>query len=295
MKEILHKALIDILCIDETKLNETFPDAQFIIENYQFTPFRRDRNNKGGGKMVFIRKELLAKSLEDFETKSTETILIELLISKKRWCNIFIYRPPKYDKKVSFQELSKTISQAINKYDNILGDLNIDVSGSKGLNDNHISELNDTFNLINLVKASTCFKTTRGALLDVLLTNQPNSLPKTGICETRLSDCHKMVFTIFRSTFIRLPPKIIKYRNYKGFNENIFCHELDQTLLKSEIYKSKDPYSKLTEIFLEILQKHAPFKSQQVRGKHVPFMNKELSRIIMNKSRLRNKYLKWPS
>ena len=105
LKEILHKALIDILCIDETKLDETFPDAQFIIENYQFTPFRRDRNNKGDGKMVFIRKELLAKRLEDFETKSTETILIELLISKKRWCNIFIYRPPKYDKKVSFQEL----------------------------------------------------------------------------------------------------------------------------------------------------------------------------------------------
>ena len=59
LKEILHKALIDILCIDETKLDETF--AQFIIENFQFTPFRRDRNNKGGGKMVLIRKELLLK------------------------------------------------------------------------------------------------------------------------------------------------------------------------------------------------------------------------------------------
>ena len=113
LKEILHKAPIDILCIDETKLDETFPDAQFMIENYQFPPFRRDRNNKGGGKMVLIRKELLAKRLEDFETKSTETICIELLISKKKWCIIFTYRPPKYDK-VFFQELPKTVSQAIN-------------------------------------------------------------------------------------------------------------------------------------------------------------------------------------
>ena len=70
LKEILQKAPIDILCIDETKLNETFPDAQFMIKSYQFPTFRRDRNNKGGGKMVFIRKELLAKRLEDFETKS---------------------------------------------------------------------------------------------------------------------------------------------------------------------------------------------------------------------------------
>ena len=67
--------------------------------------------------------------------------------------------------------------------------------------------------------------------------------------ETGLSDRHKMVFTIFRSIFIRLLPKIIKYINYKGFNENIFCHEIVKTLLKGEIYKSEDPYSKLTEIF----------------------------------------------
>ena len=199
MKEISHKAPIDILCIDEIKNDETFPDAQFMIENYQFPPFRRDRNNKGGGEMVFIRKELLAKRLEDFETKLTETICIELVISKKKWCIIFTYRSPKYDK-VFFQELSKTISQAINKYDNILvaGVLNIDVSGSKGLNDNHFSELTDTFNLTNLVKTSTCFKTTRGTLLDVLPPNKPNSLEKTGICEMGLSDCHKMIFTIFQ-------------------------------------------------------------------------------------------------
>ena len=129
----------------------------------------------------------------------------------------------------------------------------------------------------------------------MLLTNQPNSLQKTGVCETGLSDCHKMVFPIFRSTSIRLPLKIIKYRNYEGFKENIFCHELDQTLLKGEIYKSEAPYSKLTEIFQEIIQKHLPLKSKQVRGNHAPFMNKELSKVIMNKSRLRNKYLKWPS
>ena len=86
--------------------------------------------------------------------------------------------PPKHDKKFFFQELSKTISQARNKYDNILiaGDLNIDVSGSKGPNYNHFSELTDIFNLTNLVKTSTCFKTTRGNLLDVLLTNKPYSL-----------------------------------------------------------------------------------------------------------------------
>ena len=113
--------------------------------------------------MVFIRKELLAKRLENFETKSTETICIELVIHKRKCCIVFTYRAPKYDKKVFFQEISKSISQAINRYDNILvaGDLNIDVSGCKGLIDSYFSELIDTFNPTNLVETPTRFKTTR--------------------------------------------------------------------------------------------------------------------------------------
>ena len=139
--------------------------------------------------MVFIGKELLAERIEDFETKSTETICIELLIAKRKWCIMFTYRPPKYDKKVFFQESSKAISQEINKY-NILvaGELKIDVSGSKRLNNNRFSELTDTSNLRNLVNTPACFKTTRGTLLDVLLRNKPNSLQKTCVCETGLSD-----------------------------------------------------------------------------------------------------------
>ena len=52
--------------------------------------------------MAFIRKELLAKRLGNFENKSIETICIKFLISKRKLCIIFTYRPPKYDKKVFF-------------------------------------------------------------------------------------------------------------------------------------------------------------------------------------------------
>ena len=64
LKEILHNAPIDFLCIDETKLDETFPGAQIMIENHQFPCFRRNRNKKGGGKIVYIRK-VFAKRLEN--------------------------------------------------------------------------------------------------------------------------------------------------------------------------------------------------------------------------------------
>ena len=56
------------------------------MENYQFSPFRRDRNSKGGGKLVFVKNGLIAKKVKDLETIVSETICIELTITKKKWC-----------------------------------------------------------------------------------------------------------------------------------------------------------------------------------------------------------------
>ena len=61
LKETLHKAPIDMLCIDETKLDETFPDAQFLIENYQFPPLEETEIKKGVGKWFLLGRNCLLK------------------------------------------------------------------------------------------------------------------------------------------------------------------------------------------------------------------------------------------
>lgn len=76
-----------------------------------------------------------------------------------------------------------------------------------------------------------------------------------------MSDCHKSANTILRFTFIKLFSETIRYRPYKIFNKQSFVHELDQKLIKEDIYKEYDSYSTLIEIFSEVLQKHAPTKS----------------------------------
>ena len=50
---MLYKALIDLLSIDETKLDKTFPDAQFMIENYQFSLLEERETKKGKGENGF--------------------------------------------------------------------------------------------------------------------------------------------------------------------------------------------------------------------------------------------------
>ena len=185
--------------------------------------------------MICVKQGIIAKRLENLETKFSETVGIELTISKKKWCSLFAYRPRKENKTLFFEEVSSSLSHIVNKYDS------------------HFSDLKDTYDLSNLVKSATCFKSSKGTLLDVLLTNKPKSFQKTFVCKTGRSDCHKLVSTIFRSTFIKLPPKVAKYRSYKNVDENKFCLDLDQILIKGDIYKTKDPYTKLTNILYNTL------------------------------------------
>ena len=160
----------------------------------------------------------------------------------------------------------------------------------------YLSDLFNSFSLKNIITGKACFKKTTGTSIYILLTNRPRSFLKTGIFETGLSDHHKLILSFFRSYFSRIPPKTIQYRKYKTFKESPFLYELDQELLKGDMYKNnRDMFSTFTETFRRVLDKHAPLKTKRVRGNQSPFMTKELSKAVMNKSKTRNKYLKWPS
>ena len=124
-----------------------------------------------------------------------------------------------------------------------------------------MSDVKDVFNLINLVKKPTCFKSQVGTRIDLMLPYRPRSFLKSQNFEIGLSDCHKLVVNILRESFKKLPRKIIGYRDQKRFNQVHFLRDLDSILLQGELYKNCDePYKKLTEIVNDILNHHAPLK-----------------------------------
>ena len=57
--------------------------------------------------MVFIRKEFLAKRLENFGTKSTETICIEFLISKRNGALYSLIDPQNRIRRFSLKNYQK--------------------------------------------------------------------------------------------------------------------------------------------------------------------------------------------
>jgi len=66
-------------------------------------------------------------------------------------------------------------------------------------------------------------------------------------------------------------------------------------MIKGTFYDAYDSYKSLSDIFQQVLNRHAPLKEKMVRGNNSPFMTKELRKAIMNRSRLKKKYQNWPS
>ena len=119
--QLLHNNL-DILLISETKIDSSFPTAQFQIEGY--TNYRLDRNTNGGGILLYIREDIPFTLLNS--DMSIESFSIEINIRKKKWLLVCTYNSNKNLISNHLKEIGKNLDNYSSKYDNfiLLGDLN---------------------------------------------------------------------------------------------------------------------------------------------------------------------------
>ena len=145
----------------------------------------------------------------------------------------------------------------------------------------------DLNGLRNLTNVPPCYKTfDNPTSIDLILTNRPSYFQRGAIFETGLSDFHLLTITEFKTSFQKREPKIIKYSDYKNFDNSKF---------RSKILKRNFNYTDLRtfkETVFHIFNKYAPIKRKNVRANEAPFMTKELHKAIKKRSRLRNKFLK---
>ena len=186
--------------------------------------------------------------------------------------------------------ISKELDKFLLRYENflLLGDFNSSIS------EKEMQEFCDMYSLVNLIKEPTCFKNPNNpSSIDVMLTNRKDSFQNSMAIETGLSDHHKMTITVLKRYFKKKDPLTINYRNYKKFDEVKFRKDL---LSQLELFDIENvDYDVFKDIFMTVLDKHAPMKNKMVRANNAPFMNKILSKAFMHRSKLKNIYNKNPT
>ena len=136
-------------------------------------------------------------------------ILVEINLGKTRWLICGSYHPPSQNDKYFFDFLGIALDIYSDRYDKFL--------------------LTGYFN----------------AQVD-----EPDidSFQHTKVISSGLSDCHKMVVTVLKTTIQKSKPREIIYRDYSKFNQKTFRENLKESFMA----KSTNNYDEFEGIFLSV-------------------------------------------
>ena len=68
--------------VSETKLDDTFPTSQFLMQGCS-TPFRNDQTSKSGGILLYVREDIPCKIIKTETDAYYEGFFIEINLRKK--------------------------------------------------------------------------------------------------------------------------------------------------------------------------------------------------------------------
>ena len=124
-----------------------------------------------------------------------------------------------------------------------------------------------------------------------MLTYKQETFFKATTVDTGISDFHKMVVSVFKRSFKKQKLKIVTYRDCKRVDNEKF-----RTSVITCFSTGKNvSYDAFENLFLQTTDKMVPLKQKHIRSNLSPFMNKDIHKAIMTRTRLRNRFLKEPT
>ena len=292
LQDILAKNCLDYLAVSESKLDASFPIAQFGVEG--FTMYRQDNTDRSGGILVYIRSDLPHRRLLDVEHNDDgiESLCLEITVGKNKTVISCIYKHPKMKLELFKNKMCFIADNVFTKCSDtiFLGDMNC-----CPLLSNTVKDICDLYDLRNLIHEPTCHKGNTSTLIDVVLVSNPRKYVKSLNCPCELSDFHNFVGAVTRRFAPSQRPRHINYRTYKNFNEADFCCDISTAPFQvSDIFDDVEDMAWYTsQLLADIVNTHAPMKSKQVKCDSVPYMNSRLRKAIYARNMSRNKFRKF--
>jgi hypothetical protein len=256
--------------------------------------YRKDRNSKGGGILVYVNNSIPHCVRHDFDAyicNGLEGLVLEINMYKKRWIISGLYKPPKITDN-SFQDslctlLDNTFSITNNTI--VTGDLNFNMN-----EDNVLKSICNLYGLKNKISGNTCFKENHGTAIDVFLVTDMYQFGSGFNVDISISDFHNMIGCSLKMQKPQVEKKVIYYRSFKHFNIENFHDDLKRAPFNSILCCGSvdDQMTSFNGLFSSIVDKHLPLKRKTINNTPAPFMNGKLRKAIYYKCMLRNRYYK---
>ena len=287
---------IDILSINESKLNDCDSDEKVRIPGYEIV--RRDRTTDGGGGVCFyIKSSIKFSKCPELRVEALENLCIKITNPRsKPFIVATWYRPP--DSLVGLFPHFETLIKRLDSLDMeyfLLGDLNCDMAAP--VHDNHtrhLTNITDVYGLKQLITEPTRITETTATLLDVIFTNVPDNIVCSGVRHIGISD-HIIVFAYRNvSSESSRDHSYLTYRNFRNFDRDSFRKDVaSQDWDRINIYNDPNRmWHEWKEQFMAIVDSHAPSRTIRVRERVSPWITPKLKQIMRNRDALKLKAIR---
>ena len=168
----------------------------------------------------------------------------------------------------------------------VLGDFNYNMLSNT--ESKPIKSLCHQNSLKQVIESPTRITETSSSLLDIILTNRPHNAMVSDVVPLGISD-HNLVYVTRKIYRQKLPPRTIRYRSFKRFDENKFREAL-QGADWNQFLSANDPntaWDTWKQLFLEISDMYAPIVTRRMRGKKTPWVNEEYIKLSHERDRLK--------
>ena len=199
---------------------------------------------------MYIREDIPCKVLHKHNALDHLVgIFLELNLRKSKWLLFGGYNPHKDSISNFVNTLEPILDTYLPSYDNFLifGDFNSEKT------EKIMKEFCDTYNLKNLIKDPTCYKSlSNPSSIDMMLTSRPRRFFNSTTIESGLSEFHKLRVSVLKLFFQKQTPISVKYRDYKNLDLMKFRTELIESLSIAD--RMGINYTVFEDLFITILQ-----------------------------------------
>ena len=225
---------VDVLIITETKLDDTFLTSQLLVTGFS-VPYKLDQNRNGGGIMIFIRDDIPSRVLtRHIFPDDIKGLFIELNFRKAKWLLFGTYHPKIQSDSYYFNNLNKALD-LYSHYDKklLVGDFNTELSNAWSIFSNNLTlkalSKKKPASKIQIILAPSTF----------FLTSNSLAFQNAKTAFAGLSDCHKLVLRVLKTTFSKNKQRL--YQDYKKINFSKNKQPLYQDYTKINFSKNKQP------------------------------------------------------
>ena len=309
LKLLADRHAIDIITLSETWLNENDNNLTFSIPGFQ-TIIRNDRPTRhGGGVAVFCCENInyqLCLNISSNLPNDSSCLWIKVILNKFIYLLGTYYRPPGQNgqnKELFMQSLSKSFSAAAELNCStliIMGDFNDRCDNwhsdhshcDLGLQLYNMIERNSLVQLINSLTRTT---DTTSYLLDLLITDQPNTisdiqiLPPISTCDHSIISC-KVNTPVVKTVHHKRTVWDIKSCNFAALNESLINAPFD---LGYELFEDvEDEVHYWFDLYKSTISEYIPHRTVVFKSSDKPWITAEFKLLIRKRNRLWKRFKK---